>query len=361
MVAVVLLPTLGSSGSYSIRNPATRNPVGTSTAPVSSIRSGLFTIPSPIDTAADLSITGNVRDGKYFRGNVPYRSTTDFGLDPGTSSLNSSRTAPSLSSFLRDTAGPEDFGRRSSRYRTRPYYSPTETVATTVPGRPRVFGPADTRILNGVQPNRSRTTHLFALESLPKQQIAPGRNAIAGNSDFQGLHTQDGSLTEALSTSDGTFVSGMSPDLRDMSRLTPSEATIRRQDEKLAAERLRERTRQSLLEARRESRIGDDRLGMEPRTPAQAAARYRLYPLETSTPFVDPTLQQTAVAPQGGIAPEVQTTPGVPTLGVHDSFMSSQAEGVIVEPGPVLLPPRGLSSQAASGAEQDEVMERIRL
>ncbi len=216
IVAAVLLPTLGSSARYSTRNPAIRNPVGTSTSPVSSIRSSLLTTPFPIDATADLSITGNVRDGKYFHGNVPYRSTTDFGLDPGTSSLNSSRTAPSLSSFLRDSAGPEDFGRRSSRYRTRPYYSPTETVATTVPGRPRVFRPADARILSGAQPSRSTTTHLFALESSPKQQILPGRGATTTDSDLQGLHTQYGSLTEALSTSDGTFVSGMYPDLRDV-------------------------------------------------------------------------------------------------------------------------------------------------
>ena len=185
IVAVVLLSTLGSSASYSIRNPAIRNPVGTSTAPASSIHSGLLTTPSPIDTAAELSITGNLRGGKYFRGNVPYRSTTDLGLDPGTSSLNSFPTAPSLSSFLRDTAGAEDFGGRSSRYRTRPYYSPTETVATTVPGSPRVFRPTDTGIPNGVRQGRSPTTHLFALESLPKQQIAPGPSATTADSDLR--------------------------------------------------------------------------------------------------------------------------------------------------------------------------------
>ena len=314
IVATVLLPTPGSSGSYSIRNPAIRNPVGTSTAPVSSIRSGLLTTPVPIDSASELSITGNLRGGKYFRGNVPYRSTTDFGLDPGTSSLNSSRTAPSLSSFLRDTAGPEDFGRRSSRYGTRPYYSPTETVAITLPGRPRVLGPTDTRIFSGAQQSRSATTHLFALESLPKQQIPPGRGVTTADAGLRGLQTRYDSPTDSLWTSDGTFIGDTSPSVWDAGRLTPGEAAIRRQDEKLAAQRLREQSLQSLLEARRESKfadrgapIDDMKSGLEAKTQARsaadardrAAARYRLSPLETSTPFVYPTLQQDAAEPKG--------------------------------------------------------------
>ncbi len=374
IVAAVLLPTPGSSGSYSIRNPAIRNPVGTSTAPVSSIRSGLLTTPVPIDTTAELSITGNLRGGKYFRGNVPYRSTTDFGLDPGTSSLNSSRTAPSLSSFLRDTAGPEDFGRRSSRYGTRPYYSPTETVATTLPGRRRVFRPTDTRIFSGAQQGRSATTHLFALESLPKQQIPPGRGVTTADAGLRGLQTRYDSPTDSLTTSDGTFIGDTTPSLRDAGRLTPGEAAIRRQDEKLAAQRLREQSLQSLLEVRRESRfadrqspIDDMKSGLEAKTSARlaadardrAAARYRLFPLETSTPLAYPTLQQDAAEPKGPIGSELQTIPGMPTPGAQDSFMSSQAEGATAEP-PDFLPPRGLSSQAAPGAEQGGVMERIR-
>jgi len=338
---------------------------------VSSIRSGLLTTPVPIDTAAELSITGNLRGGKYFRGNVPYRSITDFGLDPGTSSLNSSRTAPSLSSFLRDTAGAEDFGRRSSRHRTRPYYSPTETVATTVPGRPRVFRPPDSGILSGVQQGRSPTTHLFVLESLPAQQIAPGPSATTAESDLRGLRTR----YDSLSTSDGTFIGESHQSLRDAGWLTPGEAAIRRQDERLAAQRLREQGLESLLEARRESRFADReapidemKLGLEAKTPARsaadardrAAAGYRLLPLETSRPLVYPTLQQDAAEPKGAVGPELQTVPGPPTPGAQDSFMASQAEDATAEPGPAFLPPRGLSSQAASGAEEGDVMARIR-
>jgi len=342
---------------------------------VSSIRSGLLTTPAPIDAAAELSITGNLRGGKYFRGNVPYRSTIDLGLNPGTSSLNSSRAAPSLSSFLRDSAGAEDFGRRSSRYGTRPYYSPTETVATTFPGRPRVWGPADTRNFNGARQSRLATTHLFALESLPTQQIAPGPSATTADSDLRGLHTRYNSPpTDLLSTSDGTFIGDTSPSLRDAGRLTPREAAMRRQDEKLAAQRLREQSLQSLLEARRESRFADRgvpfddiNLGLEAKTPARsaadardrAAARYRLFPLETSGPLVYPALQQDAAEPKGPIGPELQTAPEMPTLGARDSFASGQAQGATAEP-PDFLPPRGLSSQAAPGAEQGGVMERIR-
>jgi hypothetical protein len=45
---------------------------------------------------------------------------------------------------------------------------------------------------------------------------------------------------------------------------------------------------------------------------------------------------------------------------VQDSFLSNQIEGVTAEPGPAFLSADGLPSQAAPGAEHDDVMERIR-
>lgn len=357
VVAAVLLPTFGSSASYSIRNPAVRNPVGVSRAPVSGIRGGLFATPSPMDTASDLAITGNLRGGKYFRGNVPYRATTDFGLDPGTQSLNSSKTAPSLRSFLRDATGPQDLGRRSSRYGTRPYYFPGETVATTVPGRQRVFRPADTRMLGDAQRGRSIPTHLFALEPSSSQQIAPGQGFATDYADLRGLRTRNDLPIDSLSISDGTFIGDTSPGLR-VGRLTPGEVAIRRQDEELASERFRGQAMQSLLDARRESRFedrqtldGDMQLGLEARTRAQspadardaAVARYRLSPLETSNPFEDTVLRQDGAEFQRAIRPEQPITPGLKS-GVQGSFLSSQAEG----------------RTAAPGSEQDDVMERIR-
>ena len=373
VVVAVLLSTPGSLANYSIRNPAIRNPVGTNIAPVNGVRGGLFTTPAPIDKASELSITGNLRAGKYFRGNVPYRSKTDFGLNPGTQSLNSSPTEPSLRSFLRDTAGREELGRRSSRYTVRPYYFPNETVAGTVPGRPRVFRPADAETLSTMRRSRPLTIPSFALESLPKQQIDPGLGTMT-DAGLRGLPTRYDLQAESLSISDGTFVGDTSPGLREVGRLAVGEAAIRRQDEKLAAQRLSEQVSQSLLDARRELRVGerqapldDMKLGLEARTPAQSAAdvrdrvaaRYRLSPLEASAVFVDTALRQDVAEPRRAIEPELPTSPGL-TPGAQDSFLTRQAEGVTAEPWPGFLPPRDLGSQAAPDAEQDDVMARIK-
>ncbi|MHC4627883.1 MAG: hypothetical protein ACYTDV_12955, partial [Planctomycetota bacterium] len=382
IVAAACLPAVSSSGSYSIRNPAARNPVGNSTVPASSIRSGLLTTPAPIDTAAELSITGNLRGGKHFRGNVPYRSTTDMGLDPATSSLNSFRTPPPLSSFLRDSAGPEDFGRRSSRYGTRPYYSPTDTVATTVPGQRRVFGPADTRVLGGTQGSRLPIGHLSALESLPTQQIAPGPSATTANSNLPPLRTRyDSPVTGSLSTSDGTFIGQMPPSLWDAGRLTPGEASVRRQDLTVAAQRLREHNLRFLREDRRESRLADGVTAIddiEPRLEARTRARsvadardrtvthYRLSPLETSEPLVYPVLQPDTAGPKKSVGLQLPTAPPTPTLGARGSFMRSQVEETMAEPEPTLLPPGDLvpvvpdSSRTAPGAEEGDVMVQMR-
>ena len=150
LITVTILFLMGLSGTaWSIQNPGVGSPVGPGTVPPSSIQSGLVSSPNPIDTSGNLAITGNVRGGRYFRGTVPYRSTTDFRESIGSSSLDS---------FLRDSASPEDFGRYAGGYRPyyapagtvrggyRPFYSPTGTVPTTQPGRSGIFLPATTKI-----------------------------------------------------------------------------------------------------------------------------------------------------------------------------------------------------------------------
>ena len=271
IVAAVLLPTLGSSANYSIRNPAIRNPVGIGTYPGTRLGSSLIRTPSPIDSTGNLVITGNVRGGKSFQAPVQYNSTTEFESNLGTSTLNS---------FLRDTTGSPDLGRYPQRYRTRPYYSETQTVTTTVPGRPGVFGSGGSRIrMLAPQQRRRLETHLFALEPLPKQQIAPGRGLTTTDADLRGLRSRYDSPSEPLSISDGTLIGDTTPGLRDVGRLTPGEVAIRRQDERLATQRLSEQT---LLDAGRELRVADGqtptygaRLGLEAATPAQSAARRR--------------------------------------------------------------------------------------
>jgi tetratricopeptide (TPR) repeat protein len=111
------------------------NPVGSGRFPLSRVGSDLIRSPNPIDRSGNLVITGNVAGGRHFRGAVPYQSASSFGAGIGSSSLDS---------FLRRSASSGDFGRYAGRYT--PYYSPSATVTSTVPGRSGVFRPAAARI-----------------------------------------------------------------------------------------------------------------------------------------------------------------------------------------------------------------------
>jgi len=108
---------------------AVENYISPATIPPSSRREGLIRSPGAIDGGGNLLVTGNIRGPAYFRGVVPYSAPTSFGQTLPSSSLDS---------FLRDSAGSENFGRynRYSGYTPgyRPYYSPTQTVASTMPG-----------------------------------------------------------------------------------------------------------------------------------------------------------------------------------------------------------------------------------
>ncbi len=101
---------------------ALQSPIGDPTVPPSSTQSGLRRSPSPIDTSGNLVVTGNVRGGMEFRGLVPYRSTTEFGADVGSSDI---------SSFLRRSA-PLDISRRQTS--PQPYYLPSATVSSMTRG-----------------------------------------------------------------------------------------------------------------------------------------------------------------------------------------------------------------------------------
>lgn len=101
--------------------------VSPSTIPPSVRREGLIRSPARVDGSGNLLITGNIRGPAYFRGVVPYSAPSDFGVTLPSSSLDS---------FLRDSAGSEDFSRSRRYYGPgyRPYYSPTQTVTSTMPG-----------------------------------------------------------------------------------------------------------------------------------------------------------------------------------------------------------------------------------
>jgi len=174
-VAAALLTVLSETG-LSIQYPGIRSPIGSGTVPPSSLRSGLISSPNPIDTSGNLVITGHIRDGKYFRGEVPYGSATDFRAGLGSSALDS---------FLRDSAGSEDFrpyyspmGATTGGYR--PFYSPTGTVATTQPGWAGVFMPASTKIRGGAAyPGSDIPADGLSVGAVPQEESLSGWDASA--------------------------------------------------------------------------------------------------------------------------------------------------------------------------------------
>ncbi|HCO92389.1 MAG TPA: hypothetical protein DIU00_00300 [Phycisphaerales bacterium] len=248
IIAALLSATFFTPISWSIENPGIGNPVGPSTIPPSTIRSGLVSTPAPIDTTGNLLITGNVRGGRYFRGTVPYRAATSFSSTLGSSSLNS---------FLRDTAGSEDFRTYSRQYGTRPYYSRSGTVTTMMPGRSEILAPTGTMMnTRAQQDTRSAGAGVFGMESMPQESALSGRSVGADDSGLRGPITQYGRLAESQLTFQDTFPSGMSPGRRDKEQLTPDRAGIRRQDRSSAVELFREQTQDSttlLFPERRQS------------------------------------------------------------------------------------------------------------
>jgi len=147
LALAVLTGVSWSASGYGLGSGLNRgigNPIGPGTVPPSGYERGLATGPTLGDTGetlGNLMITGNVRAGKHFRGLVPYRSTSDFGADLGSTSLDS---------FLRSSAGSENFGSYATGYR--PFYSPTATVTSTALGQSAILTPASPRIRDDATP-----------------------------------------------------------------------------------------------------------------------------------------------------------------------------------------------------------------
>jgi tetratricopeptide (TPR) repeat protein len=135
---------------YPAQNPSISNPAGVTTIPQSYYGGSLVDTSNPIDTSGNQIITGNVRQGMSFRGNVPYSSPSSFHANLGSSSL---------SSFMRDSAGAEDMGRYRTSSQVAPtagtnyqsYYLPSATVTTMSPNRPGVTTQANQSFNNNTQ------------------------------------------------------------------------------------------------------------------------------------------------------------------------------------------------------------------
>ena len=226
--AAALCVALCPPASWSVQNPWVASPIGSSTVPQSSISSGLVNTPDPIDTAGNLIMTGNVRQGMYFHGNVPYQSPTSFSSTLGSSTL---------SSFLRDSAGPEDFGSYAQRYGPQPYYSATETVTTMVPGRSEVFSPMSAQMNTRMQQDtRLEGTAAFGADASPAEPMSFARGTAAELA-VQGPQTRYHLFEESrLTAEDGLSLNPANPE-----RLSSGWVGQGRQGEMSAGERFASR------------------------------------------------------------------------------------------------------------------------
>jgi len=235
IIVITVFFALSSPISWSIENPAIRNPAGLSTVPPSSIQSGLISNPNPIDTSGNLLITGNVRRGMHFRGTVPYGSTTSFRAGLGSSSL---------SSFLRDSAGTEDFGRYANGYNIQPYYLQSQTVTATMPGYSGVFRSIGTRIndraLQVQYPTGMKTTNGQEKQAYSGWDTLAqlGTSRESSESGLQGLQTQYGTSAKPLK---------IVQSIRELQLLTQDEAGKPPQDQQLMVERYQKQTQDSGL------------------------------------------------------------------------------------------------------------------
>jgi tetratricopeptide (TPR) repeat protein len=150
LIIIILFCIFVAPICYPVQNPSISNPAGATTVPQSYYGNNLVSTSNPIDTTGNQIVTGNVRQGMSFRGNVPYSSPSSFHASLGSASL---------SSFMRDSAGAEDIGRyqtsspvgttAGTNYQS--YYLPSATVTTMSPNRPGVTTQANPGINNNTQ------------------------------------------------------------------------------------------------------------------------------------------------------------------------------------------------------------------
>ncbi len=319
LIASLLLLVLGSAAGRSMQNPAISNPVGRATVPPSTFRSDLTETDSPIDNTGNLMVTGNVRRGMHFRGDVPYQSTTSFNSSLGTSTLNS---------FLRDTAGSEDYTRPSYRYGAQPYYSQTETVTYSMPGQSGVLSPANTRISTRMQPDTSTVgANLFSLEAIPREQASFDRGSMGGDSLLLQPKTQNAPLpssryirTETPSANDGSVLREISPHPWDTGRSAASQIDVRRQGESLTTDLYNRPINYDGLTTREPAQL-PDLIPQQSRTAADTSLPYssRQTQIENSKSPLDiqPTaetdiLSQTDLSRYGPAVSRQFTPPGLP-------------------------------------------------
>ena len=236
VLSVVAVLAFGMSNTgRCVQNPGIRNPADVATVPPSSLNEGLVTSPSPFSRTGNDAMTGNVRGARSFRGGLPYRSSTSFWggssstmetanlvqvggpLTRANTLLGPTPDAATLDSFLRNSAGWEDFGTYSGKYVAPQYYSRKNTVPTTTPGRSGVFNPTQSRV-------GTHAPDVFGLEALDAK-----KNAL---------------LEQQAPTS--ASAKPLTP--QEIALLTSGQTRVRPMNEPLAAEQYRKQMEQIRLE-----------------------------------------------------------------------------------------------------------------
>ena len=163
IITTVIIFAICAPDVLSVQNNAIRNPaIEYTTIPPSSYENFSYQNPNPMGTNGNSIVTGNVRQGARFQGEVPYRSTSSFSsANLGTSTL---------SSFMRDSSGSEDFERYQSNNTSaagsyRPYQLQSETVTTMSHEGTGISNQLNTRI-------NSQTQRVSTLQTPKSQQFA---------------------------------------------------------------------------------------------------------------------------------------------------------------------------------------------
>lgn len=335
ITVIAMFFALSSPISWSIENHAIMNPAGSSTVPPSSIQSGLISNPNTIDTSSNLVITGNVRRGRHFRDTVPYGSTTTFRADLGSSSL---------SSFLRDSAGVEDFGLYTGKYSVQPYYSRSQTVTTTRPGYSGVFRPV-TRINDRTpQGQYSVGTRVSGLE---KQSLSSeGFSTWAGTSrEPSGLGLQEPQTQYGTSAKPLQIVKS----IRELQLLTRDEAGISPQDQKLMVERYQEQTQDTRLKTQDPGLKTQDPI-VKTQYPVVKTQEPRLKTQDPGTAHEQRFVVWSPEHKQSQVAEIVQTTePGFGGDALTPAQADAMMKGLVFQDEPTLQKVRGWETQPGVG------------
>ncbi len=222
-LVVFLAPAGVAAGSMAATSPVPR-----ATVPPSTYGGGLINTPNPIDRSSSLPITGNVQGGKHFRGTIPYNSTTSFGAPLGSTSLDS---------FLRYSGVPDGLSGYPQGYS--PFYSPTGTVTTTLPGYPGVFAPTSPRIAAGLPQTRidqpSDTFSLTEIPQFPSGQYGTQADPSAGVSPRLQLWSMSRSPAEMK----GVIADELGDSLTQQSLAQPGVPTVAPEEYQRQLEQLR--------------------------------------------------------------------------------------------------------------------------